>query len=110
MHANYYKLTYELNEKIYPKIGEIFCFDTLENAKIFAGDDFFSILECKGKKSKYQRRYINGGVYGIREFWEKDSQYDVHLKSRPPNGTVFMDWIIPLEEVKKETEETKCEL
>ena len=96
-----YSLQYELNEKTLPDVGKIFCFDTLENAKIFAGNAPFHILKCKGKKAKYQRKYIirNANAFNVENCWLKKGYLRGLRNTYPTLGTIFMDWIIPLEEV-----------
>ena len=95
-----YVVKYEIGKKAYPAIGKLFVFDTLENAREFAGHGIF---KCRFKKSKYQRKYIptDRRSGAIELFWRNNIR---SLRSQlffihPPEGTIFADWVELIEEV-----------
>jgi hypothetical protein len=96
-----FTLKYKFGKKTSPKFGKIFCFDTLENAKLLIGENSIDvILKCKGRKAKYQRKSAAYFFGDFKYFW-RNSHYKKKIrKTDTPIGTIFMDWVIPLEVVK----------
>lgn len=87
---------YEIGKKTLPKVGKLFAFRTLEDAKAFGGD--YPIFVCKAKLATDQERAGNT-IFGSEEWlkivWEKQNL--VLVKEIYPPGTVLCDWIEPIE-------------
>ena len=107
-----YAVKYKLHEKVYPKVGKLFIFDTLEHAKnflfslnIFKINREYKIFKCRYKKSKYQNKFIIYDLYGLydndfEDFWRKRIKYKPYDFTKPLKGTIFADWVELIEEVE----------
>lgn len=69
--TGFYKVHYSIGKWVKPKVGKLFCFDNIEEAKFLAGDKD-KIFECEAKNPQ---RYCGLILCGrrdkksIREFW-----------------------------------------
>ena len=104
-----YTVKYKLHEKVYPKVGKLFVFSDIGNAKsflfslnIYKINRKYKIFRCRYKKSKYQNRYIIWYPTicdDFEDFWGKRTKYKSDDFTKILKGTVFADWVMLLEEV-----------
>ena len=109
------QVSYNVGKKSLPKVGKLFCFDNINSAKDFIKDmGYFNsektfILRCETNSFEFLTHIEsipdgacdNNAEDSYRNFW-KDPQIweESHCGTEIPNGTVFCDYVIPLEVVE----------
>jgi len=95
-------LKYVLNKKTTPKIGKIFVFETLDQARNFKKLKFINGYILKGQAEEIKTvEWVCGLCLNIEEFWlTKKSGDKLPFVKDAPNGTLFCDSFTPTEIVK----------
>lgn len=104
------RLTYKIGKTTKPRKRAIYCFDSIESARHFAGSMWnyeskeYKLFKCEGIKSRGKMRIITRAThlrnYFIKKFIPEDAW------GPPPKGTVIMKEVRVLEEIKNfKTEE-----
>ena len=106
------RVYYKIGEKSIPKVGKLFCFQNLISAQHFIKEMCFftcaNILLCETNSVDFLtniERIPQGCCgreydYSYRIFWQNPQIWrESHNGNNIPEGTVFCDYVIPLEEV-----------
>ena len=105
---------YKVGEKSFPKVGKLFCFKNLSSARSFIKERCTIsintiILLCETNSVSFLKDIKNIPVGSSRTEWAHSYIYfwrspqiwvESHLGDSIPKGTVFCDYVIPLEEVR----------
>jgi len=107
------QIEYKIGEKSIPKVGKLFCFNNLNSAQRFMKEMYFfekgSILLCETNSIDFlsnvecipQGRREDAYAYNYNIFWQNPQIWkESHNGNSIPDGTVFCDYVIPLEEVR----------
>jgi hypothetical protein len=107
------EVMYKIGEKSLPKIGKLFCFKDLNSAHLFIKEKYFFeegiILLCETNSVDFLP-YIDKIPQGSSRdeyefsycyFWKSPPIWrESHVGTPIPPGTIFCDYVIPLEEVR----------
>ncbi len=100
-------LNYKLGQVLKPKIGKLFAFSTLEEARKWGRfcDVKIFIAETSSCKPAYCRFLLWGNhLFGITDFWKDSGKYTkkyyVWSKNYAPKGSLLCDDLKLIKEVK----------
>lgn len=107
---NSLQVFYKVGEKSFPKVGRLFCFKNLVSAEKFVKEMCFftgaSILLCETNSVDFltdidkipQGSCGQDYEYSYNIFWKSPQIWKENHNGNPiPEGTVFCDYVIPLE-------------
>ena len=96
-----YCLSYKIGERTTAKVGSLFVFEKYEDAVSFRSRIGSIILKCETDKiSKPTFEFLPTKPRNIKRFWTDPSSNSHLAVWEVPEGTVFCDYVIPIELIK----------
>jgi len=111
-----FNLKYEIGKITRPKIGAVFAFKRLKDAREFVIRDTnpynpYKIYKCDAKKAAYRRYRIDLDYFSVGtviEYWhhyigflKESAMKEIPLLMPMQSNTVLCDWVMPMELVEE---------